>query len=281
MQPGCEPLGGDFVGRAVFFFKHQAPFVATELKPRRVRCADAVAAVAVEVQDVVVARPFLEEMAPELVESRRAQHPDGHRQLFPPDQFDQRTRDGAVVHVLIERARRDEQDADAIARQFAERRRFAHVLTEPALNAGAVAEVAEFGKVERFPRPREVTRIVAGDRHVEHGVRVLRNPRAGVEIVEECFERRRAPRFQRRLNAFRPHGVRLERITEERLQIPAELRHERLVARIRHRPHVRRRDLGLLGGLVGIAIAHEEPGRFAAGDLRDAETSHTRLSPLD
>ena len=82
--------------------------------------AVAIAAVAVEVQHVIVAGMGAEVFA-KLVERRRTQDVHVSGQALRTDQIDERAGDGAVADVAFVRPRDHEQDVDAVLGSVAER----------------------------------------------------------------------------------------------------------------------------------------------------------------
>ncbi len=112
----------------------------------------AIAAVAVEMENVIVAGMLVEMMA-KLVEGGRAEDIDMGGKILFLDEFDEWAGDGAVADVGGVRTGNDEEDVDAVAGQVGEEWGIGQ-LVEAAFDAVVLGEkAAGEGIEEGFPGP--------------------------------------------------------------------------------------------------------------------------------
>ena len=237
-----------------------------------------VVAVSVEVDDVVGARVFLQVLA-EGVERGRAQ--DGHLRGQVPlgDHFHQRAGDGVVAHVVLLGAGDHQEDADAVAGQAGREGRRSGDLVQAALHAALLGQPAGAGVFQRLPRPGEHARVVALDAQTEaFGMPALGGlvqEEGAVARAEERLEGPPAPAVQRRQDALGVLHLRLERVVEELLQVPAQIPEQVRVGPAFHREahggdHRHRRP-----GLPAVGQAQQpEARRVGALNVADDQGIH-------
>ena len=211
VQRLTQSLGGDRVGPAVRSLEHQASLraflegVRIDGVRERGRVLslignDAVAAVAVEVQDVIVAGPAAELLA-EGIERGRTQDRHAGGEPVRLDLLDQGAGDGTVLHIALEGPGGDQQDIEPVAREIVgQGQRVGHVIELP-LDVALVGQVAPLGVMEGLPRPSQDRGLVGDDaqlqvlRAIPHRVVI---PVPGLARVEQGLEGVRAPGFQGR-----------------------------------------------------------------------------------
>jgi hypothetical protein len=237
--------------------------------------------VAVEVEDVVEARPLAQVLA-QPFEGGRTEQMNAGGDLVAGDELDQGAGDGAVGHVLLVGAGGDQQDVDAVARQIGrERRRIAHGV-ESALDLAELAQGADARIVQRLPRPGEDARVVAADLEAQP---VVPFGRGGGEkfsadpVAEQGLERRLAPGAQGAQEALGAPGFWGEGVFEEVFEIPPQLGHQVALRPFLDREALRGRDLHRRGPALAVLPEQQEPRRIVAGGLTHHEQGHAVTSP--
>ena len=216
MERGAERLSRDRVGFALGGLEHEAALGSLECV--RIHCLaergrlvgvlgdDAVAAVAVEMEDVIVAGPAGELLA-KGVERRRAEDRDAGGQAVLLDLLDQGAGDGAVLHVGLEGPGRDEQDIEPVVWEaLGQGRRVRHVVELP-LDVAFLGEITTLGVVQGLPGPGQDGRLIGDDSQLQVLGAVpddVAVPVAGHAAMEEGLEGVRAPGFEDSRSHGRP-----------------------------------------------------------------------------
>ncbi len=275
-QQRAERLGRHVVFLSFLVFEEQVPLRPFE--GMRPSCGSgAVAAVPVEVQDVVEIR-VVAQVLPQAVERRGSQHAHRRRQVSVFDQLDQAAGDGAVRHVLAHGPGRHQQDVDPVFGQFLGKRQRVGHLVEPPPDLALRGNPASLGVVERLPGPGQHARVVARDVEVQVCEAVLRSlgvPLDAFAAVEECFKGLLSPCLQGGLHPLGAVGVWREGVVEKVFEIPAQLPHQVAVGASFDGEAVRRGHRRRVGRLAVASTNNQELGRITVGDVADNEILHS------
>nr|WP_040844436.1 hypothetical protein [Thiorhodococcus drewsii] len=252
-----ELVGADGLVRAVPGFEDQPALGTSEAVAIDAVGGLAVAAVSVEMENVVEAGAAVQVVL-QLVEGRRTQHLDAYRQATRRDPLDQRARQGVIADILVAiRAGDDQQDVDPIRRQPLGQRQGVVQRAHLALDAAAMGQGGPIGVAQGLPGPAEDARLVAGDLECEPV-----EPRLARRVVpdqglagEQSREAVLAPGRQRVLDAVGQFGVGSKGIVEEPLQIPAKIPQHMAFGAARYRYRVGRLERDRLRHLaIGLAF---------------------------